>query len=335
MMFKRPNIGDVVTVTTRYRENLINATNKWRDTTYENVPVIKGPKWMKPHEFCIPCTGERFITYRVISMKHVHDLEIVGRSAETETTSIKVVEVKGSKGNVYQVTLEDGIAVSCTCPGFQFRRQCRHLKEAINVAKPVSVDLSGKQGDRSHHVSVRKEKQTMSKLKELSWNERFAIFDALNASDEQIMATVGVDAAELATARELRDAGTFVADAGGLNPEDFAAEVSAVQVTEQPAAPAAPTATATRARKTSKPATATKPSREPKKRGRKGTKIQDAFAAISSEPIALEAFAQKFGVSTNVLRQAKRFDRSGMEGRVRVRQVNGTLSIFREDASED
>ena len=36
--------------------------------------------------------------------------------------------VKGSKGNVYTVKLSEG-TFSCTCPGFSFRRKCRHIEE--------------------------------------------------------------------------------------------------------------------------------------------------------------------------------------------------------------
>jgi len=36
--------------------------------------------------------------------------------------------VKGSKGNEYTVTVSED-QWSCTCPGFGFRRKCRHIKE--------------------------------------------------------------------------------------------------------------------------------------------------------------------------------------------------------------
>jgi len=36
-----------------------------------------------------------------------------------------VVEVKGSKGNSYFVNVEEK---TCTCPGFTFRGNCKHVE---------------------------------------------------------------------------------------------------------------------------------------------------------------------------------------------------------------
>lgn len=40
-----------------------------------------------------------------------------------------IVRVKGSKGNEYEVNTEEH---TCTCPGFVFRGNCRHVKELVN-----------------------------------------------------------------------------------------------------------------------------------------------------------------------------------------------------------
>ena len=40
----------------------------------------------------------------------------------------RVIEVRGSKGDVYKVTDVNG-NLSCTCSGFRFRGECKHIKE--------------------------------------------------------------------------------------------------------------------------------------------------------------------------------------------------------------
>jgi len=42
--------------------------------------------------------------------------------------------VKGSKGNTYTVKLSQGV-YSCTCPGYGFRRKCRHITEIKNASR--------------------------------------------------------------------------------------------------------------------------------------------------------------------------------------------------------
>ena len=37
-----------------------------------------------------------------------------------------VVKVQGSKGETYEVNKEEG---TCTCPGYRFRGQCRHVAD--------------------------------------------------------------------------------------------------------------------------------------------------------------------------------------------------------------
>ena len=42
--------------------------------------------------------------------------------------SDEVWEVQGSKGSKYAVRLSGGVW-SCSCPGYSFRRKCRHIEE--------------------------------------------------------------------------------------------------------------------------------------------------------------------------------------------------------------
>lgn len=62
----------------------------------------------------------------------VNDEQYPTRVQEPEPEG-RVWEVKGSKGDVYKVTELNG-NYSCTCSGFRFRGDCRHIK---NI--PVAV----------------------------------------------------------------------------------------------------------------------------------------------------------------------------------------------------
>ena len=72
--------------------------------------VVKSHKWLTDRDFCI--TG-------------VADLEIISGSVTTIDTDVKTWTVSGSKGNEYTVSRWSG-GWSCTCPGFQFRKSCKH-----------------------------------------------------------------------------------------------------------------------------------------------------------------------------------------------------------------
>jgi hypothetical protein len=39
----------------------------------------------------------------------------------------RIIKVQGSKGNTYDVTIEDG-HTSCSCSGFKFRGKCKHTE---------------------------------------------------------------------------------------------------------------------------------------------------------------------------------------------------------------
>ena len=64
-------------------------------------------------------------------------IDIRGRKFVESSTQYKIVtqeepegrvwEVQGSKGDVYRVTEANGY-LSCTCSGFRFRGDCKHIK---------------------------------------------------------------------------------------------------------------------------------------------------------------------------------------------------------------
>lgn len=130
-LFSKPPVGASISVTTRYKESYYYATNKWRDTTYTGV-VLPDESWFKPDQFKMTC-DEPHMDFRVMTLNSIVDLKVNGEDAELNEVEVseKVVTVKGSKGADYWVTIKDGTPISCTCTGFSFRKQCRHLNEAL------------------------------------------------------------------------------------------------------------------------------------------------------------------------------------------------------------
>ena len=164
MNTQTPQPGDVITVTTRYPDHYYKRTSDFKETTYENVEVIKSLPWLQAHEFCVAADGPesqfakidtverhdrapefdcqamryegkyipsdnlpKFDT-RVISMKNV--VAINGKPVEQYKESIQQFLIPASRGGNYSVRVENGVGKSCDCKGFQFRGHCRHLNEA-------------------------------------------------------------------------------------------------------------------------------------------------------------------------------------------------------------
>lgn len=90
---------------------------------------VDPPKWAEPGTICLT-TGDPNFPVRTIHpslIVSINDEEnIPQNSVDTET---RVVEVKGGKGQTYHVTIT-AHSRSCTCPGYMFRRSCRHISEA-------------------------------------------------------------------------------------------------------------------------------------------------------------------------------------------------------------
>lgn len=96
--------------------------------TYEGDEVKCG-KWENPNEVLCLTTDIDYFPVRSIQRKWIHSID--GNSVlhvpKQEKTVTKIV--KGSKGKEYVVTL--GSTKNCTCPGFTFRGNCKHILETI------------------------------------------------------------------------------------------------------------------------------------------------------------------------------------------------------------
>ena len=87
-------------------------------------------KWLRPDQLALS-TGNPEFPFRVINRNKI--VSINNKSVEhVKESPVKTFSIKGSKGDSYIVTIGNGKS-HCTCSGFQFRRNCKHLKEVENA----------------------------------------------------------------------------------------------------------------------------------------------------------------------------------------------------------
>ena len=56
------------------------------------------------------------------------------RETPAVSREVRSYEVQGSKGNTYTVT-DNGGTWTCTCPGFGWRRKCKHVEAQKNESR--------------------------------------------------------------------------------------------------------------------------------------------------------------------------------------------------------
>lgn len=122
---KIPNLDSMVRVTVRDVIGPSMIPPRSDTQTFEGR-VVRPHSWLTDREFCI--TGDAKFPIRVVNAATVVKLEMLSGTSKNIDTSIKTWTVLGSKGNQYTVRRWSG-GWSCTCPGFQFRKSCKHTAE--------------------------------------------------------------------------------------------------------------------------------------------------------------------------------------------------------------
>ena len=127
------NKGDTVTIKVEnvmwpYKDRYMPGVVRNEFNYYTGTIVYE--KWYKPNQVGLT-TGQDWFPVRVVErhrIVEVNDLPV----DYTEPASDRIEKkVQGSKGNEYTVVKEYGKS-TCTCPGFTFRGQCKHLLELVN-----------------------------------------------------------------------------------------------------------------------------------------------------------------------------------------------------------
>ncbi|UCG54225.1 MAG: hypothetical protein JSV32_06440 [Dehalococcoidia bacterium] len=73
---------------------------------------------------CIPLQGDK-VVFRHVPLAWIESINGKSYAPQTEW------EVAGSKGNKYKVKLI-GNKYTCTCPGYTYRKKCKHSEEIKN-----------------------------------------------------------------------------------------------------------------------------------------------------------------------------------------------------------
>jgi hypothetical protein len=122
------------TVTIKVRNALYDVRDRYANGYVgpefeEYTGTIMREKYFENDEIGIT-TGNPKFPFRRINMKRI----VAVNDATVEYTPVKsnreTITVQGSKGNTYIVTKENGKA-TCTCPGYGFRKTCKHVQEVL------------------------------------------------------------------------------------------------------------------------------------------------------------------------------------------------------------
>jgi len=131
--FSIPSVGSRVAITFEFPSYVIGSP-KVNKTTITGI-VEKATKFTPPDFIRIVTDFDSPVRIREIPLERITDLEYAdGRKAAVEAVKDKTEtwSVEGSKGSRYTV-IRTKNSWTCTCPGFQFRRSCRHIQELQNA----------------------------------------------------------------------------------------------------------------------------------------------------------------------------------------------------------
>jgi hypothetical protein len=120
-----PVIGSVVKILVRNEQGSAMIPPQPTSLMYEGK-VLPSYTWLTDRQFCL--SGTKDWPIRVLNMDYIENIELLSGNFKEVNTGTKVHEVLGSKGKKYIVT-SNNKCWTCTCPGFQFRKQCKHVSE--------------------------------------------------------------------------------------------------------------------------------------------------------------------------------------------------------------
>jgi len=131
--FTVPDAGCQIAISFEFPSYVIG-TAKVNKTTITGI-VEKATRFTPPNFVRIVTDFDSPVRIREIPLHRVTNIEYAnGRAAEQGAVKVdtETWSVSGSRGSKYTV-IRNQNKWTCTCPGFQFRKSCRHIQELHNV----------------------------------------------------------------------------------------------------------------------------------------------------------------------------------------------------------
>lgn len=132
-MFEKPQVGQDVRVITDWTDDLRGYASYIRRRHTHIGTVVPDNDFDHPLSFNMT-TGKKHFPIASIDLAHVVELVKLEDGTVAAQSKDKAIDndieswsVEGSTGNTYIVTRRKD-QWSCTCPGFGFRRDCKHIK---------------------------------------------------------------------------------------------------------------------------------------------------------------------------------------------------------------
>ena len=121
-----PNVGSRVRVTTMYPNTYAYRGEYDNYVTYTREGVVVQSIFRDPFMFAVETgASDHPVSEYNAKSQHVVKIEYIVGGASQVSTETKAWKVK-SKEKVYLVTRVNG-KFNCSCKGFEFRRDCKHV----------------------------------------------------------------------------------------------------------------------------------------------------------------------------------------------------------------
>ena len=123
-----PKVGSRVRITTMYPNHVVYRGDTNGYVTYVREGIVVQSIFRDPFMFAVK-TGapEHPVSEFNAKSQHVVKIEYVTGSATQVATDKKAWKVKSTDGKKFYIVERVNGKFSCTCTGFEFRKDCKHI----------------------------------------------------------------------------------------------------------------------------------------------------------------------------------------------------------------